>query len=386
MHNAQPQPGPVVPAHPAQMNPVIMAALAQLLLGGQAPVFDTSMMAGAPGALVPATIAPPMVETVAKIEPWKADPYSSEFLAEIEKLAEAAFKSKLYGDSTKEQLVMILATGRELGLQPTVALRNIRVFRGTLITHTQLQVSLVKNAGYLVEILENTPEVARVRISKDGKNPYEPTYTIEDAKKAGLIQRNALYTTNPATMILNRALGLACRYGAPEVLNGLHADIELEELVVTTDPNAPKAPEPPTGEPKAEGEQKPPIPAEKGGAPAGGTTRRRTAAPKAQEPAAAAPAPTTATPAPAAPQGATQGQGGATPTTILPYPWTPKRQDWMVTRGMELGFEEAWMRETVIPVLDKAGNDARQAFHDFLKDPAGLDAGKALIEKLAGLV
>jgi hypothetical protein len=156
--------------------------------------------------------------------------YSPEYFGGLEDLAGKAAASRLFGDSTREQLFMVLMTGRELGISPTVALRNIGVFKGKTVISSQLQLAKVKEAGYLAEILENTDERATVRIQKLPAPPYQKTFTMADAQRAGLVDRNAVYKTMPSTMLLNRAIGLVTRYGAPEVLNGLYNETELLEM------------------------------------------------------------------------------------------------------------------------------------------------------------
>jgi hypothetical protein len=156
--------------------------------------------------------------------------YSPEYFGGLSQLAGAAAKSKLFGDLTQDQLFIVLMTGREMGLPPTVALRNIGSFKGKTVISSQLQLGKVKEAGYTVKIIENTDAQATVSVGRKGEDPYVKTFTMADAVKAGLLDRNALYKTNPSTMLLNRAIGLACRYGAPEVLNGLYNESELIEL------------------------------------------------------------------------------------------------------------------------------------------------------------
>ena len=160
--------------------------------------------------------------------------YSPEYFGGLSQLATAASKSRLFGEATPDQLFMILMTGKEMQLTPTVALRNIGVFKNKTVISSQLQMAKVKEAGYLVEITENTAERATVSVQKKGEKAYVKTFTLADAQLAGLLTRNDLYKTNPATMLLNRAIGLACRYGAPEVLNGLHNADELIEVDSTT--------------------------------------------------------------------------------------------------------------------------------------------------------
>jgi len=156
--------------------------------------------------------------------------YSPEYFGGLSQLATAAAKSRLFGDLTQDQLFIVLMTGREMGLPPTVALRNIGSFKGKTVITSQLQLAKVKESGYQVKFIENTDERATVSIGRKGEDPYVKTFTMADAVKAGLLDRNALYKTNPSTMLLNRAIGLACRYGAPEVLNGLYNEAELIEV------------------------------------------------------------------------------------------------------------------------------------------------------------
>lgn len=155
--------------------------------------------------------------------------YSPEYFGGLSQLAGAAAKSRLFGDLTQDQLFIVLMTGREMGLPPTVALRNIGSFKGKTVISSQLQMAKVKEAGYQVKILENSDDRATVSVGRKGEDPYVKTFTMADAVKAGLL-RNELYKTNPSTMLLNRAIGLACRYGAPEVLNGLYNEAELIEI------------------------------------------------------------------------------------------------------------------------------------------------------------
>ena len=156
--------------------------------------------------------------------------YSMTYLDGIQGLAKAAVSSRLYGELNEGQATMILQTGLEMGIHPTVALRNIGSFKGKTTISSQLMLALAKAAGYMEEILENSAEAATVQISKPGRNPYKIRFTIEDAKKAGLLDRNALYKSMPAVMLLNRAIGFAVRYGAPEVGAGLYTPEEAMDI------------------------------------------------------------------------------------------------------------------------------------------------------------
>ena len=163
--------------------------------------------------------------------------YSMTYLAGIQELAGAAVASGLYGDLKPGQAMMILQTGLEMGIPPTVALRNIGSFKGKTTISSQLMLGLAKAAGYVEEITENTAKAASITIQKQGRKPYTVTFTWDDAVRAGYPDRNALYKTIPATMLLSRAIGLAVRYGAPEVGAGLYTNEEAMDITddTTTD-------------------------------------------------------------------------------------------------------------------------------------------------------
>lgn len=175
---------------------------------------DTQLNTAPKGAL--ATPSPAMSQARNVI-----DLYDPARFAGIGVLATNIVNSKLYGNVTKEQAFVILQTGMELGIPPTAAMQGIHVIQGKGAMAGQLMVALVQRAGHRFEILENTDERAVCRLTRgDTKIVRNSVYTVEDAKKAGLVGKDNWVKFRRA-MILNRCISECCRYGAPDVLGGM---------------------------------------------------------------------------------------------------------------------------------------------------------------------
>lgn len=286
--------------------------------------------------------------------------YSMAYLGGIAQLAKAAVASRLYGELNESQATMILQTGMEMGIAPTVALRNIGSFKGKTCISGQLMLGLVKAAGYDVDITENTAALASLTIQKPGKKPHTAAFSYDEAKVAGYPDRNALYKTIPATMILNRAIGLCCRYGAPEVAAGLYTNEEGMDIQ-----DAPVAPRPSETQPPAA----PVVSMDRGGAAAGSTTPIK-AKPAKVAPAAVEVPPTTA-PAPLAPPPGT-------------FRWTDTRKEWLRARAAEMGVGANEIDAALI-ILDTADDSFRWGYTEAIKT-GDIIAARAVIAQVSPIL
>jgi hypothetical protein len=148
-------------------------------------------------------------------------------------LAATLIKSGLLPASVKtpEAAVVIIMTGRELGLLPLQALRSISVVEGKPTLSADLLLALAYKSGHCTgyEILELTDEKCVVQIARNGivKPPY--SYTIEEARKAGLANRPN-WQRHTKAMLRARATAAACRAYFPDVVLGLYTPDELDDL------------------------------------------------------------------------------------------------------------------------------------------------------------
>ncbi len=129
--------------------------------------------------------------------------------------------------------------GTELGLSPMAALNNIIVIHGRPSLYAETMVALVQAAGHEVWTESESDTKVVVCGQRAGSDKVErATFTIERARKAGYVAKNAKYGTDPQAMLYARAASIACRRTAPEVLKG----IPVFEDVQDWGPDRPSAP------------------------------------------------------------------------------------------------------------------------------------------------
>lgn len=177
--------------------------------------------------------------------------YQSAPVAELSEWGDLAKKTGVIPPTTsREQAMAIVQTGRELGLQPFQSLRSMNFINGRLTMSVQLQLALAKQGGvetpegWLVE----APDSCTVTLKRE-KNVVTCTYTMEDAKKAGLTRAGGNYEKYGRQMLRWRAIGDALRLIAPDLVMGLLSPEEAATIdplpsapIVTEATSAPVSP------------------------------------------------------------------------------------------------------------------------------------------------
>jgi RecT family len=139
---------------------------------------------------------------------------------------------------TPQQAIVIIETGRELGLPPMLALRSIHVINGRPTLSADLMASLVqreidRHKDGELRVLPPTAEECSVNYRRWGWGEgHSYTYTIQDAQRAGLATGDT-WKKHPAAMLRARATAAVCRMAFPDVVAGLYAVEELEEWTPT---------------------------------------------------------------------------------------------------------------------------------------------------------
>jgi hypothetical protein len=82
-------------------------------------------------------------------------------------------------------------------------------------------------------------ERLRTRDATDRPRVFRATFSIADAKRAGLWTKEGPWQTYPARMLAWRALGFAARAAFPDVLKGLRTVEELRDIPPDADPPPP---------------------------------------------------------------------------------------------------------------------------------------------------
>jgi hypothetical protein len=162
---------------------------------------------------------------------------------EAQNLALVFHKSGLFADIAGQtedvaeaQAIVKIIAGNEMGLEPFYSMQNLSVIKGHVFISAQARGRLLKQSGkyrYGVTVSNDTICTLSFKEKVDGawEDLGEVSYTIEEAKRAGLVREGGGYYKNPGDMLFARALSRGSRRFAPELFGGIYA-IEEADIVV----------------------------------------------------------------------------------------------------------------------------------------------------------
>lgn len=168
----------------------------------------------------------------------RLSPKMQEMLAFAEELSKSQIVPLAYA-GRPSAIFAAIQYGKELGLSPMVSLQNIAVINGKPTLGSDMLMGLAMKhpefAGY--EIIEETDKKATVKMYRTlsklkGKVvEFVSSFTIEDAKRAGLIDPGkpaSAWVRWLPNMLLHRAKAFAVRKAFPDAFMGLYSTEELD--------------------------------------------------------------------------------------------------------------------------------------------------------------
>ena len=179
-------------------------------------------------------------------------------LDEVRTLGEIFARSGMFSDvrDAAQAIVKILA-GRELGLPPLMSMTKIYIVKGQVALSATAMAALIKQSGvYDYRIAELTNERCTVIFFERGQEVFRSTFTIEDAKRAGVAGGDS-WQKYPRNMLFARALSNGARFVCPHLLAGVYVPEELTEGVSVHELEAPAVPEVPVAAAEPKPEQQP---------------------------------------------------------------------------------------------------------------------------------
>jgi hypothetical protein len=136
-------------------------------------------------------------------------------------------------------ILVAIQWGLELGLQPLQAMQNIAVINGRPALWGDAVIALVRGSTlceYVYE--EDDGHVATCRVKRRGENEQVRTFSMDDAKIAGLMGKQGPWTQHPKRMRQMRARAFALRDVFPDVLRGMPVAEELQDMPKEREPGA----------------------------------------------------------------------------------------------------------------------------------------------------
>ena len=170
----------------------------------------------------------------------------------------AAYKGK------RQDILVAIQWGYEVGLQPMQALQNIAVINGKPSVYGDAAIALVKadpRCRGVKETIEGEGEkmVARCVVRRgygDEIHETEATFSVDDAKRAKLWGKQGPWSQYPKRMLAMRARGFAIRDAFPDAMKGMITAEEAQDYPTKAPRDVTPKPEPlPEPEPEIQVEE-----------------------------------------------------------------------------------------------------------------------------------
>lgn len=125
--------------------------------------------------------------------------------------------------------------GSELGLKPLQSLQNLAVINGRPALWGDAVIALVMASPVCEYVTEDDDgETAYCRVKRKGAPEQVRSFSMEDARKAGLSGKQGPWTQYPKRMRQMRARAFALRDVFPDVLRGMPIAEELQDMATAT--------------------------------------------------------------------------------------------------------------------------------------------------------
>ncbi len=164
-----------------------------------------------------------------------ASPFEPQSLEQALSLATTLSKSGIIPDALRGKpadVLVILMTGRELGIGPMQSLRGISVIKGKPVLSADLMVAqCLRHRGVceFFRLVESTPTMARYQTKRVGSEPVDLAWSMEDARRAGL-ESSQNWRNHPAAMLRARCSSALARAVYPDLVGGIYEESEGEEI------------------------------------------------------------------------------------------------------------------------------------------------------------
>ena len=123
--------------------------------------------------------------------------------------------------------------GMEIGLKPLQAMQNIAVINGRPSLWGDAVIALVRSSPLCESIIEEDDgRTATCRVKRRGEPEQSRSFSMDDAKAAGLLGKQGPWTQYPKRMRQMRARAFAVRDVFPDVLKGLPVAEEVMDTPI----------------------------------------------------------------------------------------------------------------------------------------------------------
>lgn len=157
-------------------------------------------------------------------------------LDDLWRFSQAIVNSGIYKDINSPEIAVVkIQAGLELGLTPVWALSNVMVIQGRCCVWGDSMLGLVQAHPDCVDVIETSEGSgenleATCEVQRRNRLPVKRTFSVADAKKAGLWGKAGPWQTYPKRMLQMRARSWACRDSFADALRGLGVIEEARDV------------------------------------------------------------------------------------------------------------------------------------------------------------
>lgn len=146
------------------------------------------------------------------------------------KVAEALFKSQLFPNVKNAYgAYAIVEYGAELEIPPMTSLQTMSIISGKICMAAQMMLTFALKKGVSYKVITDSEKEVSVTFSRQGFEPYTSSFSIEEAKRAGIFKAQGGWEKWPRDMCFWRAVTRGLRRIAPDIVLGLYAIEELKD-------------------------------------------------------------------------------------------------------------------------------------------------------------
>lgn len=157
-----------------------------------------------------------------------------------QKMCAMLIKTPHYAKMGSDGIFAIVTTASSLGIDPIRALNGgLYYVQGKVGMSTELMASMIREKGHSIIKDQSSTDTKCVLRGKRGDNgdTWTISFSIDDAKRAGIYKDASPWGKYPSVMTYNRAMSILARQLFPDVIKGVGYDKdELNEIAISKTP------------------------------------------------------------------------------------------------------------------------------------------------------
>ena len=157
-------------------------------------------------------------------------------LEEMKSLCRSLMATKHYAKMGEVGIFAIVQKGISLGLNPIDALiGGLYCGQGRVMMPSETMNRLIRLAGHSISKDPKSDEKVCILHGKrsDNGDTWTESFSIEDAKRAGIYKEGGTWGKYPKAMLFARALSVLARQLFPDVISGCYVEGEITESMVS---------------------------------------------------------------------------------------------------------------------------------------------------------